>query len=338
MSATAPPVPRLHIVTGKGGTGKTTVAAALALALAGTGRRVLLAEVEGRQGIAPLFDAAPLPYAERHLAAGLDGGEVFGQAVDADEALLDYLTMFYKLGSAGRVLRKFGAIDFATTIAPGLRDILLTGKLKEAVSRTESGRMAYDAVVLDGPPTGRIVKFLNVTVESGRLAKTGPIGKHSRSVARLLHSSLTTVHLVTTPAAMPVQETVDAHRDLLAADLPVGHVVLNKVVGAKTVDVTADQLRAGLSRAGLPFEPPVVAGLLDEYRGRGAELEAIDAYRDRLERLGRPIDELALLPEGVDLSGLYQLARRLRETLGETRRPAFRREADPRHEAGPHAD
>jgi anion-transporting ArsA/GET3 family ATPase len=321
MTAFAPPVPRLHIVTGKGGTGKTSVAAAAALALAGTGRRVLLVEVEGRQGIAPLFDAPSLGYEERHLAAGLDGGEVFGQSVDADEALLDYLTLFYRLGSAGKVLQKFGAIDFATTIAPGLRDILLTGKLKEAVSRAESGRMAYDAVVLDAPPTGRIVRFLNVTVESGRLAKTGPIGKHSRSVARMLHSSLTAVHLVTTPAAMPVQETVDAYRELMAADLPVGHLVLNKVAGAKAVEVDPEEIAAGLQRAGLAPDAGLVAGLMEEYAAARQEIEAVDAYRDRLERLGRPVEELPLLPEGVDLSGLYQLARELRPGLTGTPRP-----------------
>jgi anion-transporting ArsA/GET3 family ATPase len=320
MTASAFPVPRLHIVTGKGGTGKTSVAAALALALAGTGRRVLLVEVEGRQGIAPLFDAPSLGYEERHLAAGLDGGEVFGQSVDADEALLDYLTMFYRLGSAGKALQKFGAIDFATTIAPGLRDILLTGKLKEAVSRAEAGRMSYDAVVLDAPPTGRVVKFLNVTVESGRLAKTGPIGKHSRSVARMLHSSLTAVHLVTTPAAMPVQETLDAYKELMAADLPVGHLVLNKVAGAKAVEVETEAISAGLERAGLTPEPALVTGLLKEYSAARAEIESIDAYRDRLEQLGRPVEELPLLPEGVDLSGLYQLARVLRPgIIGERR-------------------
>jgi anion-transporting ArsA/GET3 family ATPase len=314
-------VPRLHVVTGKGGTGKTSIAAALALALAGPGRRVLLVEVEGRQGIAPLFDAPSLGYQERHLAAGLDGGEIFGQSVEADEALLDYLTLFYRLGSAGKVLQKFGAIDFATTIAPGLRDILLTGKLKEAVSRAESGRMAYDAVVLDAPPTGRIVRFLNVTVESGRLAKTGPIGKHSRSVARMLHSSLTAVHLVTTPAAMPVQETVDACKDLMAADLPVGHLVLNRVAAAKTVDVDPEVIAAGLERAGLAADEGLIAGLMEEYAAARHEIEAVDAYRDRLEQLGRPVEELPLLPEGVDLSGLYQLARELRPGLTGGRRP-----------------
>src|SRR5215468_8440065 len=120
---------RLHVVTGKGGTGKTTVAGALALALAANGRRTLLVEVEGRQGIAPLFGAAPLPYREMKIATAPGRGEVRALAVDPEEALLEYLDMFYKLGMAGRALQKFGAIDFATTIAPGMRDVLLTGKV-----------------------------------------------------------------------------------------------------------------------------------------------------------------------------------------------------------------
>src|SRR5664280_2281784 len=82
---------RLHIVTGKGGTGKTTVAAALALALAGEGRRVLLAEVEGRQGISQSFDVPPLALTEVRIAHAAHGGEVFGLSVDAKAALLEYL-------------------------------------------------------------------------------------------------------------------------------------------------------------------------------------------------------------------------------------------------------
>jgi hypothetical protein len=113
---------RLHIVTGKGGTGKSTVAAALALALAGAGQNVLLCEVEGRQGIARMFDVEPLPYAERRIATGLPsedgarGGLVHALHIDPESALLEYLSMYYKLGRAGKALDRFGVVEFATTI------------------------------------------------------------------------------------------------------------------------------------------------------------------------------------------------------------------------------
>ena len=124
---------RLHVVTGKGGTGKTTVAAALALALSYDGRQVLLIEAEGRQGIAQLFDCPPLPYAERKVGIGIGedgrpGGDLYALAVDPEGALLDYLEMFYGIRHAGQALTRLGLVDFATTIAPGLSDVLRTGK------------------------------------------------------------------------------------------------------------------------------------------------------------------------------------------------------------------
>jgi anion-transporting ArsA/GET3 family ATPase len=220
---------RLHVVTGKGGTGKTTAAAALGIALAHGGRRVLLLEVEGRQGIAQVFDTPPLPYAERRVASVAGGGELRALAVDAEAALMEYLTMFYSLGFAGWTLGRMGAIEFATTLAPGLRDVLLTGKVKECVSRTEQGRHVYDAVVLDAPPAGRVARFLDVTRAMSDLAKVGPIRTQSDGVARLMHSELTAVHLITLLEEMPVAETLEAISELEAANLRTGVVLLNRV-------------------------------------------------------------------------------------------------------------
>ena len=210
---------RLHVVTGKGGTGKTTVAAALALALASNGKPVLLMEVEGRQGIAQLFDVPPLPYEERRVAVapaddGRPGGDVFALAVDPQSALIEYLEMFYNMRQAGRALTRLGVVDFATTIAPGLGDVLLTGKAAEAVRRKADGSPVYGAVVMDAPPTGRISRFLNISSEVSGLAKVGPIRNHADTVQKVIRSAQTVVHFVTLLEEMPVQETLDGIAEL----------------------------------------------------------------------------------------------------------------------------
>jgi anion-transporting ArsA/GET3 family ATPase len=312
---------RLHVVSGKGGTGKTTVAAALALALAGHGHQTLLVEVEARQGIAQLFDVPPLPYEERKVAVGPGGGDVFALAVDPEQALLEYLDMFYKLGRAGRGLRRIGAIDFATTIAPGMRDVLLTGKVYEAVRRRRSGQRVYDAVVLDAPPTGRIARFLGVNAEVAGLAKVGPIRSQADSIMGLLASPQTAVHLVTLLEEMPVQETCDAAAELTAAGLPVGAVIVNAVRAPllKQADLTAAAkgrldpglVRAGLEAAGMSIRDGVVDALLDEAAEHAARVALEKAGRRTLKGLARPTYELPLLAEGVDLGGLYTLAEQL---------------------------
>nr|WP_296074954.1 ArsA-related P-loop ATPase [uncultured Actinoplanes sp.] len=301
---------RLHVVTGKGGTGKTSVAAALALGLAGGGRRTLLVEVEGRQGIAQLFEIEPLPYKELRIAKVDGGGEVRALAVDPEEALLEYLDMFYHLGAAGRALRKVGAIDFATTIAPGLRDVLLTGKVKEVTTRSHDGRRVYDAVVLDAPPTGRIGRFLNVTTETARLAKMGPIKTQSEGVAALLRSPMTSVHVVTLLEEMPVQETLDAIAELTALHIPVGRIIVNAARPALLTagKVTKAELKRGLAEAGLPADAATVNGLAAEARAYLTRRELEESLRAELSEAGHSVVELPLLPQGVDKDSLDELA------------------------------
>ena len=318
---------RLHVVTGKGGTGKTTVAAAIALALASRGKHVLLCEVENRQGIAQLFDVPPLPYAETRIAQGPDdGGDVFALHIDAESAMLEYLALFYRLGGrAGKALDRFGIIDFATTIAPGLRDVILTGKVYEAVERNSRNKQArvYDAVVLDAPPTGRINQFLNVNGEFGELAKVGPVKGQSDKVMQLMRSRRTVVHLVTVLEDMPVQETIDGIAELSGAGLPVGNVIVN-LVRPKTLDDTAraqalkNELPRGLieselAKAGVDVTPELVDGLLAEAHDHAERRALEDEQRARIAALDNNVCELTRLPDGIDLGGLYELAQDLRE-------------------------
>lgn len=323
---------RLHVVTGKGGTGKTTVAAALALALASSGDSVLLCEVEGRQGLARLFDVPQLPYDEQRLATTppkdtADSGrrgEVYGLAIDPEAALMEYLDLYYHLGRAGRMLDKIGAVDFATTIAPGVRDVLLTGKVYEAVRRREKdakrvrGRQTYDSVVLDAPPTGRIARFLGVNAGVADIARVGPIRHQADSIMRLLRSPQTAVHLVTVLEEMPVQETADGIAELRAAQIPVGGVVIN--LARRTTDgngtpigrPTKAAITEALTTTGLDSDTGTVRGLLHEAREHASRLALENEQRARITELRRPAYELARLPGGLDRGALFELATELR--------------------------
>jgi anion-transporting ArsA/GET3 family ATPase len=216
---------RLAIVSGKGGVGKTTVAAALALAAARAGKHVLLVEVEQREGLAPLFGQPAMGYEEKTLAPN-----VTGLSVVPDEALVEYLYLFYGIRHVGRVLRGSKAVEFATNIAPGLRDILLIGKIKEAERRRTQGRYAYDLIVLDAPPTGRLPRFLEAPRAVTELVKGGPIRQQAQGVLDMVSDpKRCQVDLVTLPEDMPVRETSEAVEKLSKMGVAVGPIVVNGV-------------------------------------------------------------------------------------------------------------
>jgi anion-transporting ArsA/GET3 family ATPase len=313
-----PPRHTLHIVSGKGGTGKTTIAAALACALATGNRRVLLCEVEGRDGIAEVFGMHDLVGAEeRRLSRTPSGGSVYGLSIDAEDALAEYLETFYHLGLAGRALDRFGAVDFATSIAPGLRDVLLTGKVYEAVRRREKRqRNSYDAVVLDAPPTGRIAQFLNVHEAVSGLAKVGPIRNQADSIMRVLRSATTVVHLVTLLEDMPVTETEEAVAALRPTHIRVGTVIENMVRASPLVPAQLGAAARGTVRMEVPgLTARQNTALAEEFSVEAARTLQQQQRHHRLTDLGLPLAQVNFDPAGIDEGAIYTVADQLRDQL-----------------------
>jgi len=199
--------------------------------------------------------------------------------------------------------------------------VLLTGKVKESVTRTNpDGRLAYDAVVLDAPPTGRIRRFLDATREVANLTKFGPISRQSAGVIALLHGPQTVVHLVTLLEEMPVQETIDAAGELSAAKFQVGAVIVNRVRpalisgdlldAAGTVDTRA--LASGLRKANIA---EAHAGALAREMAGYAERQQIQEENEaRLDDVSAPRIDLPELNPPVDLGELHELAAYFTET------------------------
>jgi anion-transporting ArsA/GET3 family ATPase len=220
-------------------------------------------------------------------------------------------------------MRRIGAIEFATTIAPGLRDVLLTGKIKESVVRLDKGSKnpVYDAVVVDSPPTGRIARFLDVTKAVSDLAKGGPVFSQAEGVVKLLHSDATAIHLVTLLEALPVQETLEAIEELAEMGLPIGSVIVNRnipsfleprdLAKAAEGDVDADSVRAGLELAGIQLNDTDFAGLLTETIQHATRIAARAETAQQLDALKVPRLELPAISDGVDLGSLYELSESL---------------------------
>ncbi|HEX3649671.1 MAG TPA: ATPase, partial [Pseudonocardiaceae bacterium] len=181
-----------------------------------------------------------------------------------------------------------------------------------------NGRHRYDAVVLDAPPTGRIVKFLDVTRAMVDLAKVGPIRGQSEGVAKLLHSGDTAVHLVTLLEEMPVRETLDAVADLDAADLRPGAVLVNRIRPARLPEDTVEAAAAGLldqaeigadlKQAGLALTENTLGDLVTETGEHATRVRAELRSRAHLAEADLPSLDLPELTDGVDVAGLYELA------------------------------
>lgn len=314
---------RLLLVTGKGGVGKSTVAATLALAGARTGRRTCLVEVEGRQTFSSLFETEPWDFEEREYRPGL-----FGLSIDPEASLRQYLEMFYGAKRLSRLLVGSSVVEFATSTAPGIKDVLLIGKVKEIERRRDpDGRFHYDLIVVDAPPTGRIINFLRAPEATIELLNVGPVRQQAQSVADMLTDpARTRAVLVTLLEDMPVTETLESWQALHELAVALGPVVSNRVLPQRfdpevqqVLDAGADaeDLAARAKQAGAGVDAEGVAELLRQAARYRERLQLQQAMRGRLEaELGQPGIELPeLYAEHFDANQVGHLAEVVEEIV-----------------------
>lgn len=231
---------RVLIVAGKGGVGKTTVTAALATAAARTGTSVLIVEVEGKSGLAATFGVPPLEYDEAEVRPG-----VRARTLTPDHALLEYLEDRGLHRISKRLLRS-GALDVVATAVPGMKDILVLGKVKQ-LERAQ----AADLIVIDAPAAGHAITFLTSASGIVDAVRVGPVRAQAQDVLDLLSDSTRCrVMLVTLPEETPVNELVDTAYALEErVGVSLGPVVVNAFPGE--LPVAPAHLAADVAAAGL---------------------------------------------------------------------------------------
>ncbi len=304
---------RVLVVAGKGGVGKTTVAATLARLAAETGARVVLVDLEGRPGLPRCFGHPdPLGYEPVPLlAAGPGGGEVVGRRITPDEALVEYLVE-HGLKRVSRRLVSSGALEIVATAIPGIRDVLVLGKVKQL----ERQGLA-DLLVVDAPATGHAMTFLSSAEGLLDAARGGPVRTQAAEVVELLSDPRRCqVVLVTVPEEMPVNEVVEAAYALEdRVGVALAPVVVNGCVQAPpglAVDPAEAAAAAGRSLSAAQLE---ALGAAAAFERRRAELQDAQLRRLRQE-LPLPCLELPELPvDQIGPEALGQLVEALAEEL-----------------------
>ena len=257
-------------MTGKGGVGKTTVAAALGLLSARRGRRTVVCEVAQQERLAGLFGAGDAGHAEPELAPGL-----FAVSVQPEQAMHEWLRYQLHSGALAGLLGHSRLFSYLTAAAPGVSELVTMGKvwdLAQPERRTRGAR--YDTVIMDAPATGHALALMRAARTYANIARVGPIGRQAGQIdAFLRDSSATGVLSVALPEEMPVNETVDLERRLdEELDMGVDQIVANAVLPQRFSSAEAKRLRS----AG---DDPAIRAALAEHRRAAGQEEQLERLR-----------------------------------------------------------
>lgn len=288
---------RVVIVAGKGGVGKTTVAATLAAAAARIGMNTLIIEVEGKSGLAAMFGPEPLEYDQivlREAETSTESsstGEVRARTLTPDDALLEYLKD-NGLSRLSRRLVSSGALDMVATAVPGLKDILVLGKVKQlerAAASKQEGSPEF--IVIDAPAAGHAIQFLQSAKGLADAVKMGPVNRQATDVLALLtDATRCQVILVTLPEETPVNELVETAFSL------------EDKVGIKLGPVVVNGLYPDIE--GIDSDPTEAAKQAKASLHKGEAESLTAAAQFRMQRSELQTEQLARLAEQLPLPQL----------------------------------
>jgi anion-transporting ArsA/GET3 family ATPase len=217
---------RLHVVVGKGGVGKTTVSAALAMLFARAGRRTLAIEMDSTGHLPALLGAAGPAPTPQAVSRNLHVLSVEGRA-----ALEEYLGLVIPVKRLLQTVFSSRIYQYFVAAAPGLKELMTVGKIWYEATRSDGGRPSWDAIVVDAQATGHSLQYLRMPQAARDTFGAGLVQREAAKIVGLLQDATTTaVHLVTLAEEMPVAETLETSEQLRnVLHMPLGWVVVNRL-------------------------------------------------------------------------------------------------------------
>jgi anion-transporting ArsA/GET3 family ATPase len=282
---------RLIFVTGKGGVGKSTVATALGLLAARSGRRTIVAELASQNRVGQTFAQDAATFAEVELADGL-----FTISIDPESAMEEYLRV--KTGPVGQALgssRLFQAFAMAT---PGMRELLSIGKVWELaqLQRRTSGAAVYDLVIVDSPAAGHGLGILRTPRTFAEIARVGPIAHQAETIAHTIADrDFTSVVAVSTASEMPVNETLWLRDELRTDGLGLDAVIVNALYPDRFSGDEHELLERARSRSRSSLTSAALGAALSEHARARSQAEQHRRLRDALGADGPPLFTLPYL-------------------------------------------